>query len=720
MDMLQSNNIILTSDDRFNINNNNILGEKTMQNTYNLKSNEIQFGTSCNCSFQNQNENTFNNQSINTVSRKAPLLKKGKKIQKKLNIQQKSNNINSANNLYCQKKTSSVISNNKVSNSNDNKYIILKGISKNIKKKKTITNNSLKNNFKESSIINFPKTEKKQKLTYTSNSKNAKSDHSTQKKSSVNVKNKIEKINNFINYSVNKNSVKNKNNLNTSVKQNIINEKNKVKNIPKEISHKTYYTLQYKRKKTNETVKNIKINNIAQFHSNVQKKQNKIIKNVEHRRIIRSINSNKNRKTSINNIHNQKDEFSISSSPKMQNNLCFTSGKNAVLIEKNNDQKKTNTLENHNIKKKYTSNNLILNKRKLFLTNTKTNEDSFTFCDMDSENKNIVNIIKTNEFDINKPHDKNLKYTLFKEIEDDFNEDKSVSNSKIRDVIIGKIDAYKDIVESDKLNKIYYSQKSKNFFGQSNLKSNKKFINLNNPPQNKIITNKIDNNTLILDSNPSNEIEDFDLDNNYKDLCVKNKDDTNSNTVLLPVQVSRISCCKYFDENAEAYTYKEKIDNNVISLINDNNIMGYKINKKCHNVLLKKSPIKSKKISLESKKNSAKSVALNLKNTLANPNNYRNNKNKIQKNRNNFRYTTNNCPRVGEIKLIEIDDDSRSNYNIASEENIKKNDIIFDNLFEKKKPAFNFQKDNKEHKDNISKNYQIETNHGNEKKCIAF
>ena len=728
MNRLQHNSITLTKDNKLNSQlniNNNTIKEKTTLNTNNVKFNLIPLKNINDRSLQNQiSEKVINNQFINKMSRNSPLLKKGQTIQTNLNSYQKSINIKVSNNLYNQKKDGIISTNNiknKISNSNDDKYSTIKINSKNIKKKRSISNNSNKKNLKESTIINTKKDKKREMIIHSVNSKNAKN-FTLKKKTFECSKNFGDKNNNLSNFSLNVNSINNKKNLNKSVKQNQINE-NKEKNIYKENNHLTSYTLNNKRKQNYNNLENIKINNIGQYYSNTTKKKNKIIKNVAHKKIIRSKNIDKKRKVSNNKNGSQRDGFS-ESSIKIKKNIYINNEKNTILSE-NNASKKLHTIENHNIRKKSITNNLILNKKKLLINKSKIDEDSFPFCDIDSENKNKVNIIKTNEFDINKPKDKSLKYTLFKEFEDETNEDKSISNSKIRNIVIGKIDSYKDIVESDKLNKIYNAQRLKNFY---DLKSDKIIKNQNNSELNRITLSKIDNNTLILNYNPNNEIENFDLYNNYNDLCVKNKDDTNSNTILLPLQVSKISYCKDFDENDETYKYKEKIDNDILSLINDNNIFDNNINKKCHNVLINKRKHKkiSKKTPTEKKEALNKPMSHNSKNSVRDPDSIYNKKKRMQKvitNKNNFSKTIKECPRVREIKLVEInncDDDSKNYYNINSEKNFNKNDIIADEIFKNKKIILNAKTINEEYTKNFNKKYQIETNHGNEEKCIIL
>ena len=93
-----------------------------------------------------------------------------------------------------------------------------------------------------------------------------------------------------------------------------------------------------------------------------------------------------------------------------------------------------------------------------------------------------------NNFDVNKPHDYNMKYSIFKEYEDEDNKNTSKLNTE--KVVIGNIDGYQDIIESDK-------------------------INLNTNKKNNIIKTKQKNEMLHLFE--ENSLYDFTLDNtNYK------------------------------------------------------------------------------------------------------------------------------------------------------------------------------------------------------------
>jgi len=67
-------------------------------------------------------------------------------------------------------------------------------------------------------------------------------------------------------------------------------------------------------------------------------------------------------------------------------------------------------------------------------------------------NKKFINEIKTNNYDINKPKEENMKYTVFKEFKEE--EESNNQESHISRIIIGEIDGYKDIIEKDKKNNI--------------------------------------------------------------------------------------------------------------------------------------------------------------------------------------------------------------------------------------------------------------------------
>jgi len=226
--------------------------------------------------------------------------------------------------------------------------------------------------------------------------------------------------------------------------------------------------------------------------------------------------------------------------------------------------------------------------------NDNLNDEELNYVfDIESEHKNAINIIKTNNFEVNKQKENNMKYTLLKEFEDE--EDiKNINKSQIENIIIGKIEGYKDIIESDELNKKLQLRSRSSF--DIHKQAQKK---IESPPQQLIkktknkekyknLTNLSNKkspflNMHILDDN-SSEIEDLDFDSNeyrindqllniekeyeFEDMTTyENETKINNDTNLLPFHVSKISFCKYYDKNDGKYKTNENIDTDIISLV---------------------------------------------------------------------------------------------------------------------------------------------------------
>jgi hypothetical protein len=135
---------------------------------------------------------------------------------------------------------------------------------------------------------------------------------------------------------------------------------------------------------------------------------------------------------------------------------------NAKIIPENRSttDKSLNTKKNNSIKSKIniTPNNMINrfnnkdnNKDEYHFKNTSNNSrisdnDEFVTYEFDigNEQNNKINGVKTNNFDVKKPKEENLKYTLMK---DDI--ESNISVSQASKIVIGKIDGYKDIIETD-------------------------------------------------------------------------------------------------------------------------------------------------------------------------------------------------------------------------------------------------------------------------------
>ena len=115
-----------------------------------------------------------------------------------------------------------------------------------------------------------------------------------------------------------------------------------------------------------------------------------------------------------------------------------------------NDKSLYNRKEISN-KKKIITPNILMNKYKDFVKNKISNNllkdnDEFIEYVLDTDNEKIdkINGVKTNNFNIKKPKEENLKFTFMK------NEKESeVSFSHPSKIIIGNIDGYKDIIETD-------------------------------------------------------------------------------------------------------------------------------------------------------------------------------------------------------------------------------------------------------------------------------
>ena len=133
-------------------------------------------------------------------------------------------------------------------------------------------------------------------------------------------------------------------------------------------------------------------------------------------------------------------------------------------------KKATNAINKNGVKNFGTVKNIkdCLNKRRKKNTIPKSynfTEDALynnIFESNDMSNKELVNEIKINNFDVNKPNEQNMKYTMFKEFIEEENENEShLNETNISKIIIGEIDGYKDIIEKDKINNSLNTNKQK-------------------------------------------------------------------------------------------------------------------------------------------------------------------------------------------------------------------------------------------------------------------
>lgn len=287
------------------------------------------------------------------------------------------------------------------------------------------------------------------------------------------------------------------------------------------------------------------------------------------------------------------------------------------------------------------------------------NEEELNFVlDIESENKNVINLIKTNKFDVNKPKENNMKFTLLKDLEDE-EDNKEINKSQIGNIIIGEIEGYRDIIESDKINK-NLNLRSKSSLDIHNEKEKKLLIkrkfkrNTNCIKNLKTFTNdkKIKFlNIHILEDN-SNEIEDLEYENNnnmringqwidieneyeFEDMTTYENETkiNNDNNNLIPFHESKISFCHYYDKNHDQYKPYENNDTDITSLVLLNkelNKLDYKLNyiNKKRIIMNNNNNLKNNKVLKYIKKNNIINNNynnLNLKNSPKRNNNYKTN-----------------------------------------------------------------------------------------------
>ena len=407
---------------------------------------------------------------------------------------------------------------------------------------------------------------------------------------------------------------------------------------------------------------------------------------------------------------------------------------NKIKIKRINENKvkiiRKNKTNHHKNDKKDKNNENNENKKN---NKNKINDEEFeNMLNIESEHKNNINIIKTNNFGVNKPKENNMKYTLLKEFEDD--EDiKNVNKSQIENIIIGKIEGYKDIIESDKLNKKFQirSKSSFNIHKQATNNMLKKENKNKNKENLKTFSNKKASfvSFHILDDN-SSEIEDLEFDNEYRinDKLInieneyefedmptyENETKINNNDNLLPFQVSKISFCKYYDKNDGEYKINETIDTDIISLV--------KINKN-----LNKSNDKYKN------KNKKNTILVNYNNKTFINNNKKNSKNK-------------NCNKLLNSQKSPYDNNYYRNglykdkikicINGNKKKNLSKNNILLNvnnndcNFIKKKLNRIDYSENNKQriisqkinniYNKTKNNNLKIVSNYGSKEKCFIF
>ena len=216
----------------------------------------------------------------------------------------------------------------------------------------------------------------------------------------------------------------------------------------------------------------VKYNQIKSENLNLIKIKNLYLNNKTERKVD---NSNKSTKRNKRNINTNRKYDSNNDSKLISDNV--STNYKSINTKKMIKSKKDNINTTPNIIKKK---NVKMIK--------KFNDNTFKIFELMKENdgEEKINGVKINNFDINKPRDENLKFTFAK---DDKQSDLSVSRAS--KVIIGKIEGYRDIIETDKAKnhyKIYsnlYNKKLNklnliNYLSNSNKNSYKKINNCSN------------------------------------------------------------------------------------------------------------------------------------------------------------------------------------------------------------------------------------------------
>ena len=378
---------------------------------------------------------------------------------------------------------------------------------------------------------------------------------------------------------------KKKNNLN-GLKTNqgcSINSSYKNYNFKYIIQEKVMGRKSYKNSNNNLKDKIKQLNNQDLFKRN-NKKNIKLIDNYNNKRMTTCSNNNKIFKTEENNQINKKNKTKIKKIPKNENN-------------KNNKEKKDSFMD-------------------------KIELNSKIFMEKDDDKETDINYIKINEFNVKKPKEMNLKYTILK---NGIQTEKSMEEISESKIIIGNIEGYKDIIESDKLNNNLIQKdkfiNQKDFFNSdyNNINKGKNknstlSLTLNDK---KIEKNKMSNNIDILEIYNDNnngfilndsEIKSFlnyDKDGNDKAepsiTFRKLKEKYNNDNEILPLNAKKLSIEKKYGDITKNFQIKEKINcyskkpNKLLSIAqmgNDNKKNYFDLEKKQSNNSKRENDIK--------------------------------------------------------------------------------------------------------------------------------
>ena len=307
-------------------------------------------------------------------------------------------------------------------------------------------------------------------------------------------------------------------------------------------------------------------------------KFNKInIKNNIKKIVIKRKNNNKNINNKILN------EIKSMKNIKLNNN--FKNKKiDKDIIKKNKCKKLNNNIKNKSI--------ISLGKKESFVDMIENYTKTINIIEKNNERETKINNIKINEFNVKKPKEENMKFTILKNrYEDEENQEgEEINKSRI---IIGNIEGYKDILEDDKNSDFLQKDNSINVLESNTLdnnsisrKKNKKILlNFNlleekdDKEKNKLNNfdgleiknnNNMNTNGFILNDSEIKSILNYvEGDNDINDLSTTIlKDNTKyKNNLLLPYHVNTISFVKKFNHKTRKYSFTENENHNNILLV---------------------------------------------------------------------------------------------------------------------------------------------------------
>ena len=294
--------------------------------------------------------------------------------------------------------------------------------------------------------------------------------------------------------------------------------------------------------KKNKKYLKVKYDQTKKENVNLKKtKQNCKYNKIENK----TVNSNKRNKRNINSKKYDSNNNSKLLSENGSTNYKSIKSKKKLKFNKNNIYS--------------TPNNNIRNKKNVkFIKNV--NDNTYKMFEFIKENdmEEKINVIKINNFDLNKPKDENLKFTFVK---DDKQSDLSVSRAS--KVMIGKIEGYKDIIEIDQ---------NKNLYKLYNKKLNELNIINHSINSNKNCNKKINDCSYILkEENESITFNDDEFyENFYLDNIWEEASSTNTNNKIIGIKTDKNNY--NYDNDSYYFKIPKKLGNNFINSENEKNI----------------------------------------------------------------------------------------------------------------------------------------------------